>query len=89
VRELLARIDSAELTEWMAYERLEPFGGRGDDLRIGSTVAAIYNVNRDSQKHPDGFAVADVFPWVAATVKPAEVPATTGADFVAQFGAQR
>lgn len=33
MRELLARTDSRELTEWEAYERLEPFGERRADKR--------------------------------------------------------
>jgi len=32
VRELLARIGSDELTEWMAFYQLEPFGDMRADL---------------------------------------------------------
>jgi hypothetical protein len=38
VRELFARMDSAEFTEWMAYNEIEPFG---DEWRPSATVAAI------------------------------------------------
>lgn len=43
VRELLASIDSNELTEWMAFERIEPFGGLHDDFRAGAICAAVTN----------------------------------------------
>ncbi len=43
VAELLARISSAELTEWEEFNRLEPFGEERADLRsaiVAATVAA-------------------------------------------------
>lgn len=43
VRQLLAVIDSAELTEWMAYDRLDPFGESRADLRAGIVAAAAAN----------------------------------------------
>lgn len=43
VREMLDRIDSRELSEWMAFHNLEPFGD--DWRRTGLTTAAVYNVN--------------------------------------------
>lgn len=39
----MAEIDSAELTEWMAFYRLEPFGGQRGDFQaalVAQTVAA-------------------------------------------------
>ena len=33
MRELLARIDSRELSEWMAFYSIEPFGEERADLR--------------------------------------------------------
>ena len=46
VRELTARMDSRELSEWMAYARLEPWGELRDDLRIGQVCATLANINR-------------------------------------------
>ena len=40
VPELLARTTSRELTEWMIYEQMEPFGERGAYLRSGIVAAA-------------------------------------------------
>lgn len=49
MRQLLAEIDSAELTEWMAYYRLEPFGGQRGDFQaalVAQTVAACHGGKR-------------------------------------------
>ncbi|WP_454737591.1 phage tail assembly protein T [Cupriavidus necator] len=43
VRQLLAATDSAELTEWMAYERIDPFGEGRADLRAGIIASAAAN----------------------------------------------
>lgn len=53
-------MSSREFSEWMAYDRVDPFGPRRDDLRAGSIAAMIANVNRDSQRHPEPFT-ADEF----------------------------
>ncbi len=58
VRELLARIDSHELTEWMAFHNLRPFGEEQSDIRAGivaSTVANCSTVN-------GGFKPSDFIP---------------------------
>lgn len=43
VRELLGRVSSEELTDWMAYYRLEPFGEERADLRAGIIAAVMAN----------------------------------------------
>ncbi len=53
VRELLARMDSRELSEWMAYYGLEPFGQERDNLHAGIVAKAIYDVNQDPKKRRD------------------------------------
>lgn len=79
VRSLLSTIDSAELTEWMAFERLEPFGSLVDDYRSGTIAATIANVNRASSKDhyfaPDEFApsVRNAKTRVAAPAKSDEL----------------
>lgn len=62
VRELLARIDSRELSEWMAYYQLEPWGTETEDLRTGLVTSAIYNVNRDPKKNRRPFSPEDFVP---------------------------
>lgn len=62
VRELLARIDSRELSEWMAYYELNPFGSVRTDLNAGVIAATIANVNRG--KNGKTFQPADFMPYV-------------------------
>lgn len=41
VDELLNSISSRELSEWMAYDNIEPFGEIRADMRAGAIVQAI------------------------------------------------
>jgi hypothetical protein len=52
VRELLARLDSHELSEWMAYYRLEPFGEVRADVRAGIVASTLANVHRKRSAPP-------------------------------------
>jgi hypothetical protein len=62
VRELLARIDSRELSEWMAYFSLEPWGTEVEDWRAGMIAGTIANVNRDPKKRRRPFEPKDFMP---------------------------
>lgn len=58
VAELLCRIDSQELTEWMAYYRIEPFGHRMDHFMTASHMALAANLTtgKKAKKYiPDDF----------------------------------
>jgi len=46
VEYLLKNISARELTEWMVYYQLEPFGEERADLRAGIIGSTIANVNR-------------------------------------------
>lgn len=47
VADLDSRLDSAELTEWMAFERMTgPLGRRRNDIQAATVAATIANVNR-------------------------------------------
>mgnify|MGYP000046381597 CR=1 FL=1 len=50
VAELLSRISSRELSEWMAFYELEPFGDERADLRAGIVASTVANANRDPKK---------------------------------------
>jgi hypothetical protein len=63
VRQLLQQIDSQELTEWMAYSTIEPFGESVADYRHGIAVAALANVNRDHKRRREPFVPEDFIPW--------------------------
>lgn len=69
VRQLLANIDSEELTEWMAFDRLESIGEVRADLRAGIIAAAVGNHgNRDL---PKPYKAIDFMPFVE---RPEEKP---------------
>jgi len=61
VRELLARIDSHELSEWMEYYKSDPFGNARSDLHAGIVAATIANVNRG--KNSRSFQPSDFMPF--------------------------
>ena len=50
VAELGQRMPSAELTEWMAFFSLEPWGTEVEDWRAALVASVIANVNRDPKK---------------------------------------
>lgn len=62
VRELLTRIDSRELTEWMAFFELEPWGSEIEDHRFGVVASTIANVNRDPKRRARSYEPDDFFP---------------------------
>lgn len=53
----------AEYLEWQLFAELEPFGSHYDDLRAGSMVSAVYNVNRDTTRRAAAFGPLDFLPW--------------------------
>jgi len=50
--ELLERISSRELTEWMIFEQVEPFGSNTQYYGPAITTAMIANVNRKKGTKP-------------------------------------
>lgn len=50
VGELLARISSRELSEWMAFFSLEPWGAEVEDWRCGMLASVIANASRDPKR---------------------------------------
>jgi hypothetical protein len=59
VKQLLAAIDSRELSEWQAYDRLEPLdhAARGE-LSAGIIASVLANTHRDPNKH-EPYTAAD------------------------------
>jgi hypothetical protein len=57
VRQLLASLDSAELTEWQAFDRMEPIGEFRADLRAGIVASTVANYGgrdiREARKPSD------------------------------------
>lgn len=62
VRQLLGSLDSAELTEWMAYDRLETIGEARADLRAGIIASAVANHGAREIKRP--YKAIDFMPFL-------------------------
>lgn len=65
-------MDSREIAEWQAFERIEgPIGQRRDDILAASQVAAVVNVNRSRSKP---YPVEDFIPqWDQSAQTPEEL----------------
>lgn len=59
VEELGQRLSSSELTEWLAFYNLEPFGGNIDALRIGSVNATLANINKNPKLRMKSYTPKD------------------------------
>lgn len=68
VAQLVRQMTSAELTEWIAFYRIEPFGCAIDDYRAGLYASMKANAARDG-KPP--LSPLDLYPWHA---EPEEAP---------------
>lgn len=63
VDELLERVDSRELSEWMAFERLEgPIGPWRRDFHAGMVASVLANIHRDKKKKKKPFSPDDFIP---------------------------
>lgn len=81
--ELLSRMSSRELTEWMIYESIEPFPAQRIDQEIAMLTALTANTNRDPKKRSQPFEIADFLLFKEAKVESAEDKASR---FAAMFG---
>ena len=61
---LLARLTSRQLSEWMAYGAVEPFGEDRADFRTAHALAVIVNLLRGKDAPP--VKIADLIPQVGA-----------------------
>ena len=62
VGELLERIDSCELSEWMAFDGIEPIGAWREDYNSGMFCALFANSNRKKGSQP--FKPQDFMPFI-------------------------
>jgi len=58
----LQRTDSLELSEWMAYYELEPFGYYADFQKHAMVASVIAEVNRNPKKKPTPYEAKDFMP---------------------------
>ena len=76
VDEMLHRMSSRELAEWMAFSELEPFGGQQEDGRFGviaCLIASIYRGKNSPVPSPGDF-------FTSLKVDGSEKPQQTEAD---------
>jgi hypothetical protein len=59
VPELLGALTSSELTDWIAYYNIDPFGSEREDYRMGSICATVLNSQRTKGRvfQPSDFIV--------------------------------
>jgi len=82
VREMLQRVGSDELTEWMAFYQLEPFGDFRADYRSGVIASTFANAHRAQDASP--FRVEDFMPFLEKET-PKVNPKVNVARFKAMF----
>lgn len=58
---MLEEVGAGELTEWVAFAELEPFGGAVEDLRAGLGPAVTVNMNRTEDAEP--VTALDFYAW--------------------------
>lgn len=64
MRELLSRIDSAEITEWMELWRQEGWGEQRADLRNGIVASTIANYAGKTRGDGDPASPWDFMPYI-------------------------
>jgi len=89
VRQLLAEMDSRELSEWAAYDLVEPFGPWREDLRSGIVASTVANALRG--RNGRSYKPTDFLPTFDGSGGDGERMTTeeTIAAFAAAFGAKR
>ena len=70
-RELLESLTSAEYTEWLAYDAIDPYGNERGDLRAAIVASVMANVFSKRK-----FEVLDFMPRFGEEI--AELPLLTG-----------
>lgn len=63
VRQMLRSHSSRELSELMAYDRLEPFGEGRTNLAIAGLSAITANVNRNPKRQAEPFKPEEFVPY--------------------------
>lgn len=61
VRRAKLEVSSAEYADWVALFEHEPWGEHIEDLRVGTLMSLLYNMNRG--KDAPALRAADFTPW--------------------------
>lgn len=73
VSEMLARMSSREVSEWMAYSQIEPMASERSDrveLLLGQLLVLLANINRDTKRRKRPYSLEDFMPWLRGQQKP-------------------
>ena len=87
VETLLDSISSHELTEWMAYAQLEPFGEERADIRSATNTMVLANANRDPKKKRTPYTIEDFMLFRDDAEKPEQTQAETAEKVARMMGA--
>jgi hypothetical protein len=82
---MLGRMPARLFHEWMAYERLEPFGQ--DWLQTGVIASTVANSQRDPEQQPAPFLPPDFMPAYETAEDEQEVDADALVAYVAMLNA--
>lgn len=52
---MLRELTAEQLKDWMAYDELEPIGGKRGDWQAASIVAAMHSLQRNPERFPEPF----------------------------------
>lgn len=61
---MMRSMTSEEFTRWKAFEKIEPFGERLADLRMGTLAALLANLHRDTKRKREPYVPSDFAPWM-------------------------
>jgi hypothetical protein len=74
VEEMLSRMSSMELAEWIAFSKVEPIGDEREDIRIGMLATLWANINRNPEVKKEPFKLDDfIFDYWKKPSPPEEV----------------
>lgn len=59
---MLNYLTSSQLSEWEAYDRIDPIGKWREDFNVANLMALIANVNRNPKKKSNPFTISDFMP---------------------------
>jgi hypothetical protein len=66
---LLQQLDSRQLSDWLAFYAIEPFGDERADLRMAINTSMLANINRDANVRKQPFTELDFMPFVPKQIK--------------------
>lgn len=62
---------------WREYEKIEPFAARRADFQTANVVKALWDIARDTEKHPEPFPLSDFLVQYGLDAAPVRKPRQT------------